>query len=299
VTGSSTVPPSISLQTVGVQVEIGPFRVRVRSELPAVAEHLQRFYVDFPMRESDTGHFDIALVRGSGVRRWVRPQANVVVNGARPFLPLPATLAGPMMEWALNWCIGRNAHRWIALHAAVVERAGRTMIMAAPPGAGKSTLCAALTVAGWRLFSDEFALVDSESGWIVPAPRPVALKNASIEIIRGRGADIICGPEGRDVEGARFVHMRPPSDSVRRAREGAPPGWVVLPRYAAGHPTSLEALPKAQALVQLADQSFNYNFLGPKGYTSLVELVRRSACYRLEYSDLDDVLARLAQLAAN
>jgi hypothetical protein len=53
---------------------------------------------------------------------------------------------------------------------------------------------------------------------------------------------------------------------------------------------------KAQALIELADQSFNYNFLGARGYGVLVDVVTRSACFRLEYSDLDDVLERLARM---
>jgi hypothetical protein len=70
----------------------------------------------------------------------------------------------------------------------------------------------------------------------------------------------------------------------------------VLPRYERGKATSLEPLPKAEALIQLTDQSFNYNFLGAKGYTCLVDLIRQSACYRLVYSDLDDVIDRLTRL---
>jgi HprK-related kinase A len=290
---------SSSLETPGLQVEIGPFLVRIRSDLPGVSEHLERLYADFPMRAANVGHFDIAVVAGRGARRWIRPQATLVANGARPFLPLPASLAGPLVEWGLNWCIGRNAHRWVVVHAAVVERGGRAMILPAPPGSGKSTLCAALTYAGWRLFSDEFALIDPTTGRVLPVSRPISLKEASIEIIRSRHPHAIFGPEGRDVEGSRFVHVRPPSDSVHRAHEGAPPGWVILPRYVAGRPTTLDRLPKAQALMQIADQSFNYNYLGSKGFTCLAELVDQAVCYRLEYGDLDDVLALLTRVTAN
>ena len=76
------------------------------------------------------------------------------------------------------------------------------------------------------------------------------------------------------------------------------PGWVILPRYAAGRPTTFEPLPKARALIQVIGQSFNYNYLGPRGYACLTELVRRTDCYTLEYSDLDDVLERLTRLTA-
>jgi len=290
--------PLAHLATSGVQVSLGPFLVRVRSDLTGVREYLSRLYADFPLAVGNGGHFDIAVVASRGLRRWVRPQANLVINGERPFLPLPGNLAGAGFEWSLNWCVGNQAHRWVAVHAAVLERNGRTLILSGESGAGKSTLCAALALKGWRLFSDEFALIDPDSGRLTPLPRPISLKNASIEIIRSRGAHAVFGPEGVDIEGARFVHMKPPQESVRRAREDAGPAWVILPRWVAGRPTALEPLPKAHALLRLTDQSFNYNYPGVKGYECIADLVRRSDCYTLEYSDLDDVLTRLESISS-
>jgi HprK-related kinase A len=291
--------PLSCLATSGVQLSLGPFLVRVRSDLAGVREYLERLYADYSVSLGEGGHFDIAVVASSGLRRWLRPQANLIVNGERPFLPLPRRLSGAVFEWSLNWCVGNHAHRWVAVHAAVVERNGRTLILSGESGAGKSTLCAALVLNGWRLFSDEFALIDPDSGRLTPLPRPIALKNASIEIIRARSRDLVFGTEGVDIEGARFVHMKAPSESIRRAREEAGPGWIVLPRWKAGRPTTLARLPKAHALLRLTDQSFNYNYLGAKGYGCVAELVRRSDCYTLEYGDLEDVLTRLESIAAS
>jgi HprK-related kinase A len=291
--------PLSQLAATGIQVSVGPFLVHLRSELPTVRKYLHALYGDFPMSRAEGGHFDIAIVGSRGPRRWIRPQANLIVNGRRPFLPLPAELAGALFEWSLNWCVGNHAHRWVAIHAAVVERDGRAAILSAVSGSGKSTLCAALVLKGWRLLSDEFALLDPATGMLAPLPRPISLKNASIDVIRQRSDDAVFSPPAIDIEGARFVHMKPPHDSVRRAAEPASPATILFPRWIADRATALEPIPKAHALVRLTDQSFNYNFLGTAGFEAVAAMVGRSRCYTLEYSDLDDALARLDVVADN
>ena len=292
----STADPLRRLATAGVQVGVGPFLVHVQSELPRVRQYLETLYADFPIRDAESGHFDIRVLASRGIRRWIRPQANLIVNGERPFLPLPGDLAGALFEWTINYCVGREAHRFVAMHAAVVERNGRALIVSGESGAGKSTLCAALVLDGWRLLSDEFALIDPDTGMLSPLPRPVSLKNASIDIIKRRGRGEVFGPEGVDIEHARFVHMKPPSESVRRALDAARPSAAIFPRWRAGAATSMERVRKAHTLLRLADQSFNYNYLGVRGFNAIADLARRVEGYELEYSDLDDVLPRLAGL---
>ncbi|HET9830832.1 MAG TPA: HprK-related kinase A [Vicinamibacterales bacterium] len=288
--------PLAHLATAGVQVSLGSFLVHVHSDLPLVHTYLDTLYADFPITADEAGHFDIHLLAGHGVRRWIRRQANLIVNGERPFLPLPADLAGALFEWTINYCVGRDAHRFVAMHAAVVERDGRALVISGESGAGKSTLCAALVLDGWRLLSDEFALLDPDTGMLSPLPRPVSLKNASIEIIKKRGRDLVFGPEGIDIEQARFVHMKPPASSVRRASETAVPALAIFPRWRNSASTTLTKVAKAQVLLRLADQSFNYNYLGVRGFEAIAGLARRVEGYELEYSDLDDVLPRLAGL---
>ena len=52
--------PLSRLTTVGVQVSIGPFLVRVRSDLDGVHEYLRRLYGDFQMAAGEGGHADSA-----------------------------------------------------------------------------------------------------------------------------------------------------------------------------------------------------------------------------------------------
>src|SRR3546814_15972535 len=90
-----------------------------------------------------------------------------------------------MLEWGLNWCIGAHGHQFLIIHAAVIERNGLAAILPGAPGSGKSTLTACLVHNGWRLLSDEMALVSLQDGGLTALARPISLKNRRSEERRG------------------------------------------------------------------------------------------------------------------
>jgi HprK-related kinase A len=134
-----------------------------------------------------------------------------------------------------------------------VERSGCALVLPGPPGSGKSTLCAALISRGWRLLSDELTLLDPVTANVVPLPRPVSLKNASIAAIRQFYPAAELGPPVHDTAKGSVAHLKAPTDSVRRASELARPRWIVLPRYETGASAHLAQLSKARTFMYLAD----------------------------------------------
>jgi len=173
------------------------------------------------------------------------------------------------------------------------------MLLPAPPGSGKSTLCAGLTFSGWRLLSDELAILDPADGSAIPAPRPISLKNASIDVIKAFAPGAVFGPTVEETVKGRVAHARAPADAVRRAQERARPRWVVLPRYEAGAPTQLTPLSKAQAVVRLVENAFNINVHGLNGFELLARLVDGCDCFEFRYSRLDEAVALFDSLAAS
>ena len=177
------------------------------------------------------------------------------------------------------------------VHAAAVERNGFAAILPAPPGSGKSTLCAALVQRGWRLLSDELTLIDPASGHITALAKPISLKNRSIEIMRAFAPGVVIDAECKETHKGRIALMRPPSDSVARVGETANPRWIVVPKYAAGEALTVTALPKAWGFMHISNSSVNYPFLGRAGFALLSQIVDHSGCYRLNYSEFDDAIA--------
>lgn len=276
----------------GLDLHTGPFVSRIHSNIPLLARSLAKLYGDYPVAEpGGFADFHLRLRQPGGLRRWWRPQVRFDQDGQQPFKPLPVAHASAMFEWMMNWCVANRAHSYLLLHAAVVEKNGRGIILPAPPGSGKSTLCAALVCRGWRLLSDELTLVRHDDGLLVPLPRPVSLKNASIDVIGAFAPDAVFGPLAHGTAKGTVGHIRAPRASIERAHECAAPLAIVFPRWEAGAATRLTPLSRARTFMRVADNAFNYLVLGERGFRTLGALVERCSGHEFVYSRLEEALA--------
>jgi hypothetical protein len=275
----------------GVQIRIGAYTVHIHSPLPAIAHGLHLLYADYPL-ETDAAFadFHVSVVQPKNLRRWIAPQVIFRFDNYVPFKPLPADQAYPLLEWGLNWCFSTQYHRHLVIHGAVIERNGRALILPAPPGSGKSTLCAALVSRGWRLLSDELTLVAPDDLSVVPMCRPVSLKNESIQIIQQFEPTATMGPPAFDTSKGTVGHMRAPTESVLRSQERGLPSWIVFPKYEASASAQLDEHPKASAFMKIAGNTFNYSMLGLRGFETVSKLVDRCGCYEFKYSNLDEAI---------
>ncbi len=290
----STLPPielAHQLRRQGVNLRIGPFVACIKSSIPDVIEGIRLLYADYPQEINSTFvDFHVHLAPPRNPRRWFRPQVLFFFDGSVPFKPLPLDQAFPLFEWGLNWCVAKHINQYLILHAGVIEKGGHAVVLAAPPGSGKSTLCAGLVARGWRLLSDELALVSPEDGRLIPLPRPVSLKNDSIDVIRSFAPEVTIGRESADTTKGTVAHMKAPHDSIARANEHARPAWVICPKYEKGVPARLERRPRAQAFMHVIKNAFNYSVLGVRGFQTAAALIDVCDCYDFTYSSLDEAI---------
>jgi hypothetical protein len=262
-----------------------------------VIEGLGALYADFPLADPDGfADFHVRVHLARGVRRLVRPQALFELDGYRPFAPLPSTQAFALLEWGMNWCVYGYAHQFLVFHGAVLEGQGGAVLLPAPAGSGKSTLCAALMQRGWRLLSDELVLYEPTTGWIRPLARPVSLKNASIDLMRGFAPQAYISAPMPDTAKGAVAHMKPSALSVHEVDRPAVPRWVIFPRFRPAVPTALTPMEPAEVFMGLVENEFNYSLLRRQGFRALADLVDAVDGYRLEYSDLDHVTGELERL---
>ncbi len=277
----------------GLCCEVGPFAIRVKTRLGDVARHVGFLYSQFPLLDGETLVDTEVCVRSKlpGL-----PWVEITADGERQYDWLKRRLAVPMVEWTLNVCVFQRPHQYFMLHAAVVERDGRAAVLTGRAGSGKSTLVAALVHRGWRLLSDEVAPVRPSDGRILPVPRAIGLKEASIEAIRRFAPQATLGRSWPGTVKGTVAHMLPPAESVARAAEPAKPAWLVFPTYDPRARAQLQPLPKARALMRAADNAFNYSVLGRLGFETLADMIDRCECYDLRCGDLEAAVTLFDEL---
>ncbi len=272
----------------GLAWRVGPFVVRLSTPLEHVARHLGDMYADFPVVEAPDWIDADVTVRRDG---WLRRRVSIRADGTAVYRGVSFAHAVPLVEWTLNLCAFHRPSNHLLVHAAVLERQGGAAVFPGGAGSGKSTLCAALAHRGWRLLSDEVAAICPDTRRIIPVPRPVSLKEQSIDVVKRFAPQARFGPTWPDTAKGNLAHLFPPRPSVLRMNEPAAPGWVAFPAFTPEAKAELAPLSKAQGLLRCAQHAFNYTVLGRRGFDTLAALIDRCDCFELRYGDLEEATA--------
>jgi len=254
------------------------FEFTARANDPLLVEHVTELYAaclapgtaehSFVLRRRTARPSSVTVYRdGHAVRRHAAPG-----------------LAVAHLAWEVNRGVVEHANGRLLLHAAAAERDGKVVLLAGSAGTGKSTLVAALVMAGLRYVTDEVVAIDRHTGVIGPYPKPIGLGRSVV----GHGSVL-----GRGFDGAGFEvgphELLVPPQSIR-ADAVAPAGGiarlVVLPRYRPDAPTAARPVPRSEAVVAIAEQAFNFRELSPGALDAVARVVRGCRCYRLDFGDL-------------
>lgn len=179
---------------------------------------------------------------------------------------------------------------FVALHAAAAAWDRRGIIFPGQPDAGKTTLVAGLTQVGFAYLSDEAALIDPRTGLLHPFPRALAMDSQSLDAIPGLRQKL--PPDHDQFMRFRF-HVAP--DDLRPGAVGRPcrVEYVIAPKYEAGSETTLEPMSRAEALMTLAENSFNMVRFGALAVESLHRAMEGVRGYRLRIGSLEDGIRKV------
>ena len=266
-----------------------PFCFEITTNSHLVAENLQKIYQFSDWSSTKPADYQLSLQHANGIRRFLKPQAQFKADQQEPFQPMLATQAYAMLEWGMNWCIASHEMQFVVIHSAVLAKDNKAILFPAPPGSGKSTLTAYLAFQGWRLLSDEMALIIPHTRTVQPFVRPICLKNRSIDLARSWFPNATFSSVATHTHKGDVVHLSPPADSWHAATLPAEIVAVVFPRYTAETELEIYQLNQAQSFMQLASNAFNYGVIGSEGFETLTSLIAQVPGFEVCYNNVAEV----------
>ena len=146
------------------------------------------------------------------------------LDDAEPFLPLPADQACPLFEWGLNWCMASRPGFCRPRGRGGPWRQG--FAASGFPGAGKAPSVHRFFLGGWRLLSDELALLIRQAASSIPSSSDQSEEPIDRSGRRFPGAAL--GPRYLDTRKGTIALATPPAESVKAAEDPARCLWVVF-----------------------------------------------------------------------
>lgn len=279
-------------------VRVGPFAFDLRSPLADVIGDVGRLYRDYPTDAADgIADYSVAVLPPSPLRRWIRPNLILACDVEVPFMaPVPRRHGLLALEMGMNLQLAAGMHRFVLLHAGAVARDGGALVMTGDSGAGKSTLAAMLGHRGWRFLGDEFALLDPADGRFLPFPRPISLKNASIDLLRGVAPADRFGPRFDGTIKGSVQHLAPPVEAIAAMDMAVPARLIVMPSFAAGAEPTIRRISRAECFFHLSQASTNYRHIGEPAFDAVWRLVESAPAYEIGYASTEDAEAMIDEL---
>ena len=251
-------------------LDVGEYLFRIDSAPSVVKNNLQLMYGDAISDCNLTpADYTISLKNDSLLRKFLKPQVTFYLGSNSPFKPLPASQSYPVMEWGMNWCIAATDFNRLIVHAAVLVKNNKAIVFPATPGSGKSTLSAYFALSGWKLYSDEMAIIDLETLKVMPLFRPVCLKNESIFLVKEWFPQSIFTGTAKDTQKGDVAHLKINNFAEYKTFSPVDVVAIVFPKFQKNTETTPYKISKIAGFEKLAANSFNYNVLGDAGFKAI------------------------------
>lgn len=162
-------------------------------------------------------------------------------------------------------------------HAAALEWQGRTIMLAAESGGGKSTTTFALLHHGFRYLSDELSPIDLGDLSVHPFPRALCLK---------RRPPHYKLPDGTVDLGAT-IHIPTDSLPAETRKNPFPLGAVLLVKYSPEHShPSMKMLSTAEATARLYTTALNSLAHDHRGLDAVSQVAEAVPCFTVAAADI-------------
>jgi hypothetical protein len=179
----------------------------------------------------------------------------------------------------------RLRHRYLPLHAAVVERAGAGLLLVGAHDAGKTSLACALARCGATLLSDDVAPVRPADLTVFPFPRDLILHEGTRRALGG----LPPSPGFKCFEGYRY--LPPTTVSTGPPPRAVPVCGLLFPHRAEGVPAVLSwPVGSAASARCLLEQCFDLEGVGGVQAIDCAARLARLPAARVGFGDAADAV---------
>lgn len=256
-----------------------------------VKEFLSPYQVDLEMTPEVT--VDIGM-NSNGYFLVFNGLNDPVFNALHPEQLLPALLDRICQ---LSYEGGNHLLR---AHAAVMSDDHRTrgLLLPGASGSGKSTLTAALVAHGWRMLSDEIAVITADTGEALSLPFPIKLKRESWSVLRDVYPTIEQSPIYRRLDRLDIRYLPLREDCIVPHGYSRPISHIVFPSYRNGikHPT-LTPIGPVDVLRRLAADGYQtFQPLNATNVEVLLTWLQNRLAYSLTYGSTSQAIMALNEI---
>lgn len=184
----------------------------------------------------------------------------------------------------------------LSVHGAVVTGGGNTLVLAGQSGTGKSTLAAGLLAGGYRLLSDEPAVIDPSGREVLSMPLALGLKAGSWPAALCDYPGLESLPVHVRFDGQPIRYLLPGAIHLAAKDTGHPATHLVFPSYSPDVSGRTELLSPVQALRAITEAGYQVPGLDEERVERILQWITGMTCFTLAYASSTEALALIEEI---
>ena len=200
-------------------------------------------------------------------------------------------LKGMAFLQILNTVYEKEDDDWMAIiHASAVTNGTKTIVFAARPGSGKSTIAALLQQKGFALVSDDFVPLERHTQQAFPFPAAMSVKEGATALLSAWYPWLYGQGELQQSITHKPVRYLPVEGKTVPAQVKE----IIFIKYDAASDFEMEQLSGTEALKMLLDETWTSPL--PENAARFLNWYPSVSCYRLTYSNNEKALQSIINL---
>ena len=197
------------------------------------------------------------------------------------------------LEYRIYTMLIDRFNDYYLIHAGVVARDDKAILLPGSSGGGKTTLIAGLLKNGFRYLTDEIGIIDPHTLRVYPFPKSLNMKIGSLSLFDNFEPEMEVIKKNEISIKEKIHHVFVNKDSVQAIDEPVDVGDIVFVQYNPDEKSTLAPVSRVNAIFKLAKCSFNHYRFKKEGIDILDNLVRGCQCYQLRFAQIGEAVGLL------